>query len=115
LLLTAVQTGLRVNELTGLNCGDLTLGTGATVRCLGKGRRHRAVPLTATAEAVLRVWVSERAGQTDDPLFPPAPAGASALTPFNASSASTPPRQQRRAHRYDPVRSIPMCCVTPAP
>jgi site-specific recombinase XerD len=70
LLLTAVQTGLRVAELTSLNCGDLTFGTGAAVRCLGKGRRHRAVPLTAPTQAVLRVWTAERSGQPDDPLFP---------------------------------------------
>src|SRR5215218_4529159 len=44
LMLLAVQTGLRVSELTGLNCGDVTLGTGANVRCEGKGRRQRAVP-----------------------------------------------------------------------
>ena len=70
LLLVAVQTGLRVSELTGLNCGDVTLGTGASVRCLGKGRKHRAVPLTSPTQAVLRVWMTERAGQPDQPLFP---------------------------------------------
>jgi site-specific recombinase XerD len=70
LLLLTVQTGLRVSELTGLNCGDVTLGTGASVRCQGKGRRHRAVPLTTPTEAVLSVWMSERAGQRDEPLFP---------------------------------------------
>jgi site-specific recombinase XerD len=70
LLLTAVQTGLRVAELTGLNCGDVTLGTGACVRCEGKGRRHRAVPLTSPAAALLRQWMDERSGLGDDPLFP---------------------------------------------
>ena len=70
ILLTAVQTGLRIAELIGLNCANLTLGTGAAVSCLGKGRRHRAVPLTAPTEAVLRVWISERGGQPDAPLFP---------------------------------------------
>lgn len=33
LILLAIQTGLRVSELTGLNCADVTLGTGANVRC----------------------------------------------------------------------------------
>ena len=70
LLLVAVQTGLRVSELTGLNCGDVTLGTGGSVRCEGKGRRHRAVPLTAATAAVLRHWIEERSGLRDDPLFP---------------------------------------------
>lgn len=70
LLLTAVQTGLRVAELVGLNCADIALGPGAAVSCLGKGRRHRAVPLTTPTHAVLRVWTSERGGQPDEPLFP---------------------------------------------
>jgi site-specific recombinase XerD len=70
LLLLAVQTGLRVSELTGLNCGDITLGTGACVRCEGKGRKHRAVPLTTPTQAVLDVWLTERAGRRDEPLFP---------------------------------------------
>lgn len=69
-LLLAVQTGLRVSELTGLNCGDVSLGTGASVRCEGKGRKHRAVPLTGPTEAVIRVWLNERAGLRDEPLFP---------------------------------------------
>jgi site-specific recombinase XerD len=70
LLLVALQTGLRVSELTGLNCGDVTLGTGANIRCLGKGRKHRAVPLTTPTQTVLRVWMTERAGQPGHPLFP---------------------------------------------
>lgn len=70
LLLVAIQTGLRVSELIGLNCGDVTAGTGAHIRCVGKGRKQRAVPLTPTTEAVLRVWLQERFGQPKDPLFP---------------------------------------------
>jgi site-specific recombinase XerD len=70
LLLVAIQTGLRVSELVGLNCGDVTLGTGAHVRCNGKGRKQRAVPLTRNTAAVIQVWLQERSGQPDDPLFP---------------------------------------------
>jgi site-specific recombinase XerD len=70
LLLFAVQTGLRISELIGLNCGDVTVGTGAHVRCEGKGRKQRAVPLTGPVEAVLRVWLAERGGRPEDPLFP---------------------------------------------
>ncbi len=70
LMLLAIQTGLRVSELTGLNCGDLTLGNGANVCCQGKGRKQRAVPLTAPVEAVLRAWMTERGGLRADPLFP---------------------------------------------
>ncbi len=69
LLTLALQAGLRVSELTGLNCADIALGTGAHVRCEGKGRKQRAVPLTAPAQAVLTTWLAERAGQPHDPLF----------------------------------------------
>src|SRR5262249_49889632 len=45
LLLVAVQTGLRLSELTGLQRQDLTLETGAHIRVVGKGRKERCVPL----------------------------------------------------------------------
>ena len=70
LMLLAVQTGLRVSELISLNCADITFGTGANVRCQGKGRKQRAVPLTNPVETLLRLWLTERAGLPDDPLFP---------------------------------------------
>ncbi len=70
LLVVGLQTGLRVSELTGLNCGDVMLGAGAHVRCEGKGRKQRAVPLARPTQAVLRSWLAERAGQPEDPLFP---------------------------------------------
>lgn len=70
LLLVAVQTGLRVSELIGLNCGDATLGTGAHLRCEGKGRKQRAVPLTNTTEAVLRVWLQRTWPATRRPAVP---------------------------------------------
>jgi integrase/recombinase XerD len=40
LLLLAVQTGLRNCELNALKRQDVSLGTGAHVRCLGKGRNY---------------------------------------------------------------------------
>lgn len=70
LLLVAIQTGLRVSELTSLTCGDVDLGTGAHLRCHGKGRKERITPLTAEASAVLRVWLAERRGDTPDAVFP---------------------------------------------
>jgi integrase/recombinase XerD len=70
LLVTAVQTGLRVSELTGLSCADVHLDRGAHVRCLGKGRKQRCTPLTTNTVAVLRVWLQEGGGGPRDPLFP---------------------------------------------
>ena len=70
MLVLAVQTGLRISELIALSCGDVGLGAGAHVRCLGKGRKERATPLTGLTVAVLRGWLAERPGGPSDPLFP---------------------------------------------
>jgi len=69
-LLLALETGLRVSELTGLTCAAVQLGTGAHVRCHGKGRKERITPLRREARAVLRAWLDERGGAAGDPLFP---------------------------------------------
>ena len=79
LLLVAVQTGLRVSELTGLTVSDVHLGPGPHVRCHGKGRKDRATPLTRQTVAVLRAWLGR----------PPA----------NTRRRRTPRRQARRRGR----------------
>ena len=70
LLLTAIQTGLRVSELAGLRVADVSLGTGAHCRVIAKGRKERCATLTAETVAVLRTWLKERQGQPEQPLFP---------------------------------------------
>jgi integrase/recombinase XerD len=70
LLVLAVQTGLRVSELTSLTIADLHLGDSPHVKCLGKGRKQRATPLTGQTVAVLRAWIRERSGAAIDPVFP---------------------------------------------
>jgi site-specific recombinase XerD len=70
LLLLAVQTGLRVSELTGLTRQDTHLGAGPHVRCHGKGRKDRATPLTSQVVRVLRTWLAELAPGPGMPLFP---------------------------------------------
>jgi integrase/recombinase XerD len=69
LLMLACQTGLRATELTSLTIGDVHLGTGAHVSCLGKGRKQRITPLTATTVTVLDAWLAEHAALPADPLF----------------------------------------------
>jgi site-specific recombinase XerD len=69
MLLLAVQTGLRVSELVGLSCQDIVLGTGAHVRCQGKGRKERCTPLRAETAKMLGAWLRERRGRPEDPLF----------------------------------------------
>jgi integrase len=70
LLVTAVQTGLRVSELTALRRRDVVLSAGAHVRCDGKGRKQRCTPLTRHTVAVLRTWLAELDGDPDHPVFP---------------------------------------------
>ena len=70
ILIVALQTGLRASELISLRRCDIVSGTGAHIRCEGKGRKQRAVPLTELTKRVLAVWLAERAGRPQDPLFP---------------------------------------------
>jgi integrase/recombinase XerD len=70
LLAVAIQTGLRVSELTGLRCQDVSLGHGAHLRCTGKGRKQRCTPLSSHTVTILQAWLGERRGQPADPLFP---------------------------------------------
>jgi integrase/recombinase XerD len=70
LLLVAIQTGLRVSELTALRCSDAVLTAGAHIRCQGKGRKERCTPLTKQAAGVVRRWLAERQGNPSDALFP---------------------------------------------
>ena len=75
-LLVAIQTGLRISELIGLRCEDVVLGTGAHVRCEGKGRKQRCTPLRREAKAVMDSWLRERKGEPEDPVFPSVRGGA---------------------------------------
>lgn len=70
LLVLAVHTGLRVSEITALRVEDLVFGTGAHVRCQGKGRKERCTPLTRQTVAVLRAWLAEGHASPDDVVFP---------------------------------------------
>jgi site-specific recombinase XerD len=75
LLLLAVQTGLRLSELTGLRREDLHIGAGAHVRVFGKGRKERCTPLSKNTRAVLAAWVREPPRAANQPLFPNAHGG----------------------------------------
>src|SRR6266567_2829774 len=69
-LLTAVQTGLRLSEMTSLRHEDLSLGAGAHVRCRGKGRKERCTPLAKPTVAVLKSWIREQGREDSKTLFP---------------------------------------------
>ncbi len=70
LLLLALQSGLRLSELTGLQRHDVHLGTGTHVRCMGKGRKERCTPLAKQIVGVLKKWLQEPTPGTAHWLFP---------------------------------------------
>jgi site-specific recombinase XerD len=69
LLTVAIQTGLRVSELTAMVRGDVTIGVGAHVRCEGKGRKERITPLTRDTSRVLDAWFTHRHLAPSDAVF----------------------------------------------
>ena len=76
LMLLAVQTGLRLSEVTGLRCDDVKLGTGSHVRVLGKGRKERCTPLSKATRAVMAAWLREPSRAPGQPVFPNARGGS---------------------------------------
>jgi site-specific recombinase XerD len=71
-ILVAVQTGLRLSEMTGLKREDLVLGAGAHVRVIGKGRKERCTPIARSTLAVLKGWLREPQRGSGEVLFPSA-------------------------------------------
>ncbi len=70
LLLTTLQTGLRLSEATGLQRQHVVFGSGAHVGVLGKGRKQRAVPLCKPVADVLEAWIDELNTAEDGVVFP---------------------------------------------
>jgi site-specific recombinase XerD len=75
ILLIAVQTGLRLSEITSLCRKDVVLQAGAYVRCIGKGRKERCTPLSKPAVAVLGAWMKDAVTIQSPFLFPSSRSG----------------------------------------
>jgi site-specific recombinase XerD len=71
-LLLAVQTGLRLSEMTGLKREDVIRGAGAHVRVIGKGRKERCTPIAKPTLTVLDAWLREQQRGDGQVLFPSA-------------------------------------------
>ena len=71
-LLVAVQTGLRLSEMTGLKREDIVVGAGAHVRVIGKGRKERCTPFAKSTRTVLKAWLREPQRGDGEVLFPSA-------------------------------------------
>jgi site-specific recombinase XerD len=69
-ILLAVQTGLRLSEITSVTRDDLVLEAGAHVRVFGKGRKERCTPLAKPTVAVLKTWLREPPRGDARLLFP---------------------------------------------
>src|SRR5882757_4984056 len=115
-LLTAVQTGLRLSEMTSLRHEDVSLRAGAHVRCRGKGRKERCTPLAKPTVVVLKRWipgarqrrfkeaVSQHPRRTFEcrwcstPIGSPRSAGAEEVRLTAQEKSFTPRTSPRRCH-----------------
>ena len=107
----AVQTGLRVSELTALHLRDVHLGAGPHVSCHGKGRKQRVTPLTSHTVTVSRHGSPNATPARHDPLFPTRRGSrlsrdaVDAIARHAATPPDAPPRRQERSPRTS--------CATP--
>ena len=62
----------RLSELTALTRNDVTLGTGAHVQVIGKGRKERCTPLAKPTITILKAWLREPPRGDAQVLFPTA-------------------------------------------
>lgn len=114
LLLTAIQTGLRVSELISLRCDNVVLGTGAHVRCEGKGRKQRCTPLRPETGLCHLGFVSLMGSQIIQ-SFPTFAVVLSAETQSNAWLPDTAKPHRYTASPLSVRKSHLMCFVTPLP
>ena len=74
-ILTAVQTGFRLSEMTGLKREDFDSGGGAHLCVVGKGRKERCTPLAKPTRAALKAWLRDPSRGVHGFLFPNARGG----------------------------------------
>jgi integrase/recombinase XerD len=107
MLLLAVQTGLRLSEITGLRQKDAMLGHGAHVRCEGKGRKERCTPLAKPTVSVLKAWVNQQGGDDSCFLFPSRNGGRLSADAVQHALATTVTAAQRKCPSLAKKRVTP--------
>ena len=115
LMLLAIQAGLRVSELTSLNCADVTLGPAPASAAKAKDESTGPSPSPAPPR---RSCGCGCANEPDNPATrcsPPGPDGGSAATPSRCGSAPTPPPPPGTARHCSESGSIRTSCATAAP
>ncbi len=65
-----INTGLRISELISLATTSIHTGTSPYVECEGKGRKHRATPISATTRDQMHAYLKERNTRPGNALFP---------------------------------------------
>jgi len=85
------SSGLRLSELTGLNCGDVDM-IDATVRVTGKGNRDRIIPVGRKALQALTQWDQSRVQL--------ATSGEKALFVSNRGTRTSPRSVQARVSHW---------------
>ena len=82
------------------------------MRCLGKGRKQRCTPLRPETAKMLDVWLRERKGRPEDPVFSSTRGGRLSrdalerlITKYTHLAARTCPSLRRRTFPH-------ICCGT---
>ena len=68
MLHVAYVGGLRVSELVGLKCASLEANA-SRIRIVGKGRKHRVLPLWKQTATLVRAWLDVRPAVSGPELF----------------------------------------------
>ena len=115
MLALAVQSGLRVSELTSLTCADIRLQAGPHVHCTGKGRKERDTPLLPATARILKAWLAERQGSPATRCSPARPGSACPATPSSGASSSATLGPRPAARPWRPSTSPSTRSGTPPP
>lgn len=59
MLALVINTGLRVSELINLTIPNIHIGTSPHLECEGKGRKHRAIPISTPLAQQMRGYLTE--------------------------------------------------------
>lgn len=106
LLLTLYNTGARVSEITALHREHIQFGASTCVHLLGKGRKHRDIPLWPKTAKVLKAWFREQSGATTPLAFPSARGqrlsrnGVDYILKQAVAKASCPSLKNKRIHPH---------------
>jgi integrase/recombinase XerD len=106
LLLTLYNTGARVSEITALRRDHVEFGGSTLVHLLGKGRKHRDVPLWPKTARALKGWFAELEGTVTPFAFPSARRqrlsrnGVDYIIKQAAAQANCPSLDKKRVHPH---------------